>query len=155
MKTFFISALICLLLWTNSQAFDEVYPDPALTPGATDPDATKESLCGQDFKEVNFAPNNLRSEVFARYGVDQRHYPCPCELDHFIPLELGGSETLENLWPQPYHAEDYNARMKDYVERRLHKEVCEDDITLQRAQEIIRTDWVKCYTTYNEGELCK
>jgi hypothetical protein len=27
------------------------------------------------------------------------------ELDHLIPLELGGSNDLRNLWPQPFEGE--------------------------------------------------
>lgn len=154
MRMLFFSAMIFLAMSVGATAFDDAYPDPVLTPGGIDPDATKESLCDRDFKNINLADNGLKEVVFKRYGVEQRHYPCPCELDHFIPLELGGSDTVENLWPHPYHTE-YGARRKDYVERRLHKEMCEDVITLDRAREIIRTDWVACFAKLGEGELCK
>jgi hypothetical protein len=59
------------------------------------------------------------------------------ELDHLIPLELGGSNDLSNLWveagsiPNP----------KDAVENRLHDEVCSGRMSLRAAQLAISTDW--------------
>ena len=60
------------------------------------------------------------------------------ELDHLIPLELGGSPLdVKNLWPEPapaYH-------QKDVTENRLHKKVCSGEITLKKAQIGIAKNW--------------
>ena len=39
--------------------------------------------------------------VYAEYGVIYPQAPGAFEVDHFIPLEIGGSNDLTNLWPEP------------------------------------------------------
>ncbi len=73
--------------------------------------------------------------------------PSNYELDHFIPLELGGSpDSVLNLFPEPY-ANPMGAREKDKVENYLHKQVCDGAITLQTAQQEIQTNWVEVYNS--------
>ena len=52
---------------------------------------------------------------------------CTCpyahEVDHLVSLELGGSNAIGNLWPEPY-AGRWGARTKDVLENRLHELVC-------------------------------
>lgn len=56
------------------------------------------------------------------------------ELDHFIPLSLGGNPTdIENLWMQKWDG-DLGARTKDFEERRLNKAVCNGRMTLEEGQ---------------------
>lgn len=63
------------------------------------------------------------------------------EEDHFISLELGGHPTsAKNLWPEPYRPTP-GARQKDRVENFLHDAVCHGDLTLTRAQDLIKNDW--------------
>ena len=50
---------------------------------------------------------------------------------------------LTSKGPFPHHL--VGAKTKDAVENALHKEVCAGTLTLQEAQEIIRTDWFKYY----------
>ena len=50
--------------------------------------------------------------------------PYQHEVDHLISLELGGSNAIRNLWPEPY-AGRWGARTKDVLENRLHDLVCE------------------------------
>ena len=60
------------------------------------------------------------------------------ELDHLVPLELGGSNDMSNFWveagpiPNP----------KDKVENRLHHEVCTGKISLRAAQVAIAGNWM-------------
>nr|MDQ6907884.1 HNH endonuclease [Chloroflexota bacterium] len=78
-----------------------------------------------------------------RYGIPNE--PGKHEVDHFISLELGGSNMVTNLWPEPYVTSDapntIGAHEKDKVENALHAEVCAGRMTLPQAQETIRTDW--------------
>ena len=63
------------------------------------------------------------------------------ELDHLIPLELGGAPAaLANLWPEPWDG-GLGARAKDKVENDLHARVCEHTLQLAAAQRAIATDW--------------
>lgn len=70
----------------------------------------------------------------------QHHYrdsPADYELDHFIPLEVGGSSNLSNLWLEPIA----EARRKDKDENLSHREVVEGAWTLAQGQQYIRTHW--------------
>ncbi len=59
-------------------------------------------------------------------------------------LELGGSNNLTNLWPQPYRPAP-GAREKDVLENFLHRAVCGGAMTIEEAQRQIATDWYKAY----------
>lgn len=70
-----------------------------------------------------------------------------CEEDHLVSLELGGADTLDNLWPQcgPSQAE-LNARYfkeKDLVENYLAAEVRAGHIPLEQAQRGIAQNWTQ------------
>jgi hypothetical protein len=126
-------------------------PDPKCTPGATDPRVTQDNIrstiCVSGYTATVRPPvsvtDKIKTERMQAYGFanDKSYY----ELDHLISLELGGSpDSVLNLFPEPY-AEPYGARDKDKVENYLHKEVCDGSISLQEAQEEIRTNWVGVY----------
>ena len=67
------------------------------------------------------------------------------ELDHLIPLELGGCPDCEtNLWPQPRNVFP-GAAEKDEVENYLHREVCSGALALAEAQREIAVDWYAVY----------
>jgi hypothetical protein len=64
-----------------------------------------------------------------------------------IPLELGGSNELANLWPEPATPTP-GFHQKDCVENYLHAQVCTDKtMTLAQAQRAITTDWLDVYNT--------
>jgi hypothetical protein len=70
------------------------------------------------------------------------------ELDHFVPLAVGGHPRAEdNLWLQRWDGE-WNARVKDRLERKLQVMVCAGDISLDAARDAIRTDWHAAYRQY-------
>jgi hypothetical protein len=69
--------------------------------------------------------------------------PSNYELDHLIPLELGGAPTdVKNLWTEPYYTNP-NSYDKDGFENYLHNQVCSGLMDLQTAQTEIATNWVK------------
>lgn len=67
-----------------------------------------------------------------------------CEVDHLISLELGGSNDIRNLWPQPYWQHP-GAHEKDVVENWLHRQVCAGKMPLAEAQRQIVDDWFDVY----------
>jgi hypothetical protein len=76
-------------------------PDPDATPGATFL-VTVDQLCTAGYtKGVRHIPEAVKAQVYASYGATKQPGVC-CEVDHLIPLELGGSNAVKNLWPQPY-----------------------------------------------------
>jgi hypothetical protein len=72
------------------------------------------------------------------YGVeDPRLY----ELDHAVPLSIGGAPAdPRNLFPEPWIGPN-NARLKDRVEWKLHRLVCQGRLPLAEAQARISADW--------------
>ena len=121
-------------------------PNPSLTPGDV-LDVTASDICVSGYSsKVRNVPDSVKTQVYAEYGIVS-HKPGDYEVDHLISLELGGSNSIKNLWPEPYFG-DLNAHVKDKLENKLHSLVCNGDIDLQTAQQAIATDWVAAYIKY-------
>jgi hypothetical protein len=85
--------------------------------------------------------------MLTRVGVDPSS-AVAYELDHFVPLAIGGHPRSEdNLWLQRWDGE-WNARVKDRLERRLQQMVCAGDITLQAARVAVQSDWHAAYRRF-------
>src|SRR5260370_42226499 len=70
-----------------------------------------------------------------------------CELDHLVPLELGGADGLGNIWPEcgPDETElrDRYFKRKDRVENYLAGKVRRGEMPLEEAQHGIAADWTQ------------
>lgn len=121
-------------------------PDRRVTPGVVNPQLTKAVVCSPKFRTGKWrhVTPKMHRQVFAAYGMRQSKRPCPCEDDHLISIELGGSNDNKNRWPQPY-AGQWGARKKDALETHLHYLVCRGALPLSTAQREIRTNWVASY----------
>jgi hypothetical protein len=129
---------------TNGCVSKNALPDSACTPGAIFPDATKAMICQPGYsKNVRDVPNAEKDQVYAEYGIT-RHSPGEYEVDHLISLELGGSNDIANLWPEPAQPRP-GFHEKDMVENYLHDQVCSGAISLQQAQSQIATNWLAVY----------
>ena len=128
----------------------KLYPDGTRTPGAADPRVSQsniaDTICVPGWTKTVRPPvrvtNAIKVELMRAEGVnDSSAY----ELDHLIPLELGGCpDCQENLWLEPYGPPP-GARQKDRVENFLHREVCSGAMPLEDAQKAIASDWYKIY----------
>lgn len=115
-------------------------PDRRCTPGAYDPAITAAVLCAPGYSTSAYRPPASATTRF-KYGTAEPAYGQPGikgELDHLIPLELGGANDASNLWVEAGRIPN----PKDTVETRLHDEVCAGTITLRAAQLAIATDWM-------------
>ena len=121
-------------------------PDFACTPGAVFPDVTTEQICTSGYSSsVRNVPDSVKNAVYAEYGITS-HAPGQYEVDHDISLELGGSNDIANLWPEPAEPRP-GFHEKDKVENYLHDQVCSGAMSLQEAQVKIATDWVSVYNS--------
>lgn len=118
-------------------------PDHAKTPGVVlAVSATDICVPGYASKtrEVSTATKAL---VYRSYGITERD-PLEYQVDHLIPLQLGGSNDVENLWPMRDEGVGGKA-LKDALETRLHTLVCSGKLELRAAQDEIATDWYASY----------
>jgi hypothetical protein len=121
-------------------------PDPSLTPGDV-MDVTRDDICAPGYTEkVRDVSAPIKRQVYASYHRERREGVC-CEVDHLVPLELGGSNRMANLWPQLYIGA-WNAHVKDGLEARLHHLVCSGNLELRTAQQAIAKDWIAAYRLY-------
>ena len=70
-------------------------------------------------------------------------YPQPTgayEVDHFIPLEIGGSNDIKNLWLEPASPTP-GFHQKDQFENFEHDQVCKGSISVAEAQSRMTSDW--------------
>jgi hypothetical protein len=121
-------------------------PNLDLTPGDALP-VTVSDICVPGYSsKVRNVTDSVKNQVYLSYGITSRQ-PYEYEVDHLISLELGGSNSIKNLWPEPY-AGDWNARVKDKIENKLHTLVCDGQVDLGTAQQEIATDWMAAYIKY-------
>jgi len=141
--TFLLFAFVLLSVSLPTSIRTGALPDPQLTPGDT-LDVTVADVCVVGYtKRVRNVPASVKRQAYSAYGREPVKDTC-CEVDHLIPLELGGSNRARNLWPEPYDIE-WNARVKDRLEGRLHKLVCSGELDLSVAQRAISKDWIAAY----------
>jgi hypothetical protein len=128
-------------------------PDPRCTPGAFNPTMTAEILRDKTYRTScnrDMATSaSKKATTYALYGIphpdNNTGKNMTCELDHLISLELGGADTLENIWPQCGPAgvalRDRYFKQKDIVENYLGREVKSGQMSLEEARRGISTDW--------------
>ena len=144
----FAAVLLAILVIFESTVNAEG-PKPlfAITPGETRP-ITVEEVCLYDKAEVisRDIPLDMQQKVFAEYGIKSPQKD-QFEVDYLITPDLGGTESIRNLWPQPYSVH-WNAHVKDKLEERLHQLVCSRKLDLATAQHDIAVDWIAAYKKY-------
>lgn len=130
----------------TSPSYAAYLPNPTLTPGAVDSSLTTSVICakGWSTKSVRNVPESEKQAVYKEYGMVAGQGTCPCEVDHRVPLCLGGSNDIRNLWVQTYQG-DFSAHWKDRLEVEVNHEVCGGKISLKDAQAIFLGDWTAGY----------
>jgi len=118
--------------------------DKSCTPGDIIRGATKEKICVPGYaSSVRNVTQSTKNKVYAAYGVTQ-HKPGEYEVDHLVSLQLGGSNDISNLWPEPATPKP-GFHEKDRVENYLHDQICKGNIALREAQIEIATNWLAVY----------
>jgi hypothetical protein len=128
-------------------------PDHLCTEGAVDPRVTQGNIaitiCRSGYTTTVRPPESvtgpIKVERMAAYGISA---PLAMyELDHLIPLELGGASTATNLWPEPL-AGSRGAHRKDDLENAMRRQVCSGAVSLAVAQLAIAANWEDAYQTF-------
>jgi hypothetical protein len=123
-----------------------VLPDRRCSPGAYYSGLTKAVICSSTFRTATIrnVPQSEKYSVERAYGMPARLYGRTIEIDHIVSLELGGSNDIANLFPEPGSGAA-NYRVKDVLENRLHDMVCAGQLTLPAAQHGIAGNWRALY----------
>jgi len=144
-----------ILILAAISCFASDLPDPALTPGAINQDVTQENIhstiCVKGWTKTVRPPvyytNKLKKFKIKQYGyadINPRSY----EMDHLLPLSVGGHPTdPRNLWPEPRFSE-WNADRKDALEFAMYMGVCRGEVSLDEARRAFATNWIDAYKRY-------
>ena len=131
------AALMALPTWAAAQA---VVPDPTLTPGAV---RTTDAfdVCSHGTAQLRHMSRDRSDAIMVAYGLPGGRHEA-YEIDHLIPLSIGGSDDDVNLWPEPRRMiePEWSAERKDELEMRLHALVCAGRIDIVDAQKAIAED---------------
>jgi len=121
-------------------------PDRRCSPGAFYSGLTRAVICSGGFRtsSIRYVPQSEKFAVETEYGMPASYYGYSIEIDHIVPLELGGSNNIANLFPEP-GAGPANYHRKDALENRLHDLVCSGALTLPVAQSGIASNWETLY----------
>jgi hypothetical protein len=128
---------VSLILAANVSAQEGLVPNPKLTPGRV----------ARTEKERSGVTLKLEQKVFARYRLPWARR-ADFKIDHLIPLELGGADTLDNLWPQSLRTKPYGADRKELLTEVLLEQIRTGRMTLAQTQEEIRKDWIDAFIDY-------
>lgn len=125
------------------KAYTIVMPTRALTPGRADT-VSLAVICGTTTKSRRNVTEATKVKVFKEYGITSR---AGYEVDHLIPLAIGGSNDIANLWPQPATPVP-GFHQKDVLEVKLHALVCSGELEADKAQRQVAIDWSAAYFRY-------
>lgn len=144
-------AALAVLLATpiaTARADDVSMPNTIDTPGATDPAATWDVICNGTTRDRRHVTAAMKAEVLAAYNIP-RTQGSYYEIDHLVPLAIGGANVVANLWPQPWAEAD----QKDVLEVELQRRVCHGQLSQAEAQRAIADDWTAAYARFVGGLL--
>jgi hypothetical protein len=130
-------------------------PDPRCTPGGIEASVNVDTLRDPQWR-TRCVRNCESSEekkqtVYRWYGISRPKGNTGtnqiCELDHLVPLELGGADGMANIWPEcgpsDVLLEDRYFVIKNRVESYLANQVKAGRIQLSDAQRGIAEDWTQ------------
>jgi hypothetical protein len=125
---------VLFVLAAQVRAQEALLPNPKLTPGRI----------ARTDKDRGGVTVEMEQKVFARYRLPWTSRAA-FKIDHLIPLELGGADTIDNLWPQSLRARPYGPDRKQLLTQVLLQRIAQRQITLEQAQEQIRGDWIDAF----------
>jgi hypothetical protein len=121
-------------------------PDRTLTPGNALVSAAAVVCAPEYATSISDVSEDLRRGVLAAYAIEDAQRD-GYELDHLIPVELGGDNSAGNLWPQPRTGIG-NAAVKNGLESHLRDLVCAGAVPLAEAQHTMASDWSAANARY-------
>ena len=139
-----------LFLWVLAPIAQAV-PSYLLNPDVT-PATVSQTICRAGYTRTvrpsTGFTDGIKKRLLSEQGMDFDADKGSFELDHIVPLALGGHpRNLYNLTLQRWVGPD-GARRKDRLEVKLQCLVCSGDVALHEAQDAIWSDWLAAYSVY-------
>jgi hypothetical protein len=137
-----------------------LYPAISLTPGMVATESFADLIarytqnCPNGKTSCSYSQSHRNTTAAEKAQVLDEYPNCPAarEIDHVVPLAIGGADDVKNLWCQPeantWDGEDFGYHTKDQLEAFLARKVKAAAITPRDAQSCILDDWVACYQKY-------
>ncbi len=131
----------------------QAYPNPNISSGLIASsdygELTLHSSCGTYSQCHRKTTSGMKETVC-------QEYPTNCtgtqEIDHIVPIALGGADDVRNLWAEPENliikGFNYGYHTKDRLENLLVLMMKQKQISPLEAQQCILKDWVVCYQRY-------
>lgn len=120
-------------------------PNAFATPGATTKASAKEVCAAGYESSVKPVAAWQKTAALEKYGIRPESFSG--ELEHLVPVALGGSNDPENLWPM-HAAGDMTPEAKARLADKLKTMVCDGKMSLKDAQNAFKKDWTKAYKQY-------
>jgi hypothetical protein len=119
-------------------------PDRACSPGAYYSGATRSAICRSGYAHnVRNVSEATKAAVYVEYGIRQ-HSAASYEVDHLVPLELGGSNARANLFPEAATPKP-GFHEKDRLENWAHARLCAGSMGLRTVQREFAQDWLALF----------
>jgi hypothetical protein len=132
-----IAFSVFFIVTANACAQNGLLPNPRLTPGR---------IAERD-KDRGGVTLKMEQKVFARYRLPWARR-AEFKIDHLIPAELGGADTIDNLWPQSVRVKPYGADRKALLTELFLERIRAGRMTIAQAQEEIRRDWIDAFVDH-------
>jgi hypothetical protein len=133
-RTRFAIFFLALALSGHLWAEEALVPNPKRTPGRV----------ARRNKDRGGVTLKMEHKVFARYRLPWSRR-ADFKIDHLIPVELGGADTIDNLWPQSLRTKPYSADRKELLTEMLLARIRAGQMTIAQAQEQISRDWIDAF----------
>lgn len=141
-------ASVCRVNWSHG------LPGPdnskRCTPGTFDR-ISKANVCDGDSPHPTLHAADRR-EIVGEYGVPDWS-GLNGELDHRVPVFLGGRTEPENIWPEPGKSSNNE---KDALERRAYRRICFHDplgMRVRTGRRLFLADWRTTYRAWKEDGI--
>lgn len=129
---------------TNLTLVKVIYPNRTLTPGDIMSSNITE-ICVSGYSDsVRNVSQKMRDWIYIEYRLSPDQPADSFEVDHLVPLSIGGSNDEKNLWPQPRDPRP-GYKEKDVLENYYHRQVCDGEMSLAEAQSIMANNWFQGY----------